>query len=213
MACECILSGLFQVGLEGIISVSLTGSSEFLEIVSQCSAGPNVFGDVRKRLKGPSTGSLNLSAYAFERGASDRLLGTSCASQAGIQLPTQQRFDCENNITRIIRTKTGQAFREGDPFNGITLLGEFCSFRTVNASASSGPASPVVDTERFLGTDLIWAGPPFSFDTRDPETLDFNILGLDVKMTDFSISAQSPGFATNSYTFSYSIPSCEGQLF
>lgn len=212
MACECVLAGLFEVGFDGIISVSLTGSSEFLDIVSQCDASPNVFEDVRKRLKGPSTGSMSITAYAFPQGASDPRLGTSCPSTAGVELPTQQRFDCENNVTRIIRTKTGQAFREGDPFDGITLIGEFCSFRTVNANASSGPATPVVDTERFLGSDLIWTGPPFSFDTQDPDSLDFTILGLDVKLTNFSISAQAPGVATNSYTFQYSIPSCEGAL-
>lgn len=212
MACECILAGLFEVGFEGIISVSLTGSSEFLDIVSQCDSGPNVFEEVRKRLKGPSVGSMNLTAYAFSQGAADPRLGTSCPSQAGVDLPTQQRFDCENNVTRIIRTKTGQAFREGDPFDGITLTGEFCSFRTVNANASSGPASQVTDTERFLGSDLIWTGPPFPFDSTDPDTLDFTILGLDVKMTNFSIQAQAPGVATNSYTFQYSIPSCEGDL-
>lgn len=190
----------------------MTGSSEFLDIVSQCDASPNVFNDVRKRLKGPSVGSMNITAYAFTQGTVDKRLGTSCPSQAGVELPTQQRFDCENNVTRIIRTKTGQAFREGDPFNGVTLIGEFCSFRTVNANASSGPATPVVDTERFLGSDLIWTGPPFSFNTQDPDSLDFNILGLDVKLTNFSISASAPGVATNSYTFQYSIPSCEGSL-
>ena len=203
---------MFEVGFDGIISVSLTGSSEFLDIISQCDAGPNVFDEARKQLKGPSVGSMNITAYAFAQGSTDKRLGTSCPSQAGVELPTQQRFDCENNITRIIRTKTGQAFREGDPFDGLTILGEFCSFRTVNANASSGPATPVVDTERFLGSDLIWTGPPFSFDTTNSDSLDFNILGLDVKLTSFSIQASAPGVATNSYTFQYSIPSCEGVL-
>jgi hypothetical protein len=212
MVCECVVAGLFQVGYEGIISVSITGSSEFLDILSQCDAAPNVFSEVRKRLKGPSVGTMNITAYAFPQGSSNKLLGTSCPSQAGVDLPTQQRFDCENNITRIIRTKTGQAFREGDEIDGITLTDEFCSFRTVNASASSGPATQVVDTERFLGSDLIWTGPPFAFDTTDADTLDFTILGLEVKLTNFSVQVQAPGAATNSYTFQYSIPSCEGDL-
>jgi hypothetical protein len=213
MACECIVAGLFQVGFQGIISVSITGSSEFLDILSQCAAGPNVFTDVRKRLKGPSVGQMTLTAYAFPKGSTTKLLGTSCPSQAGVELPTQDRFDCENNVTHIIRTKTGEAFREGDPITGITLTDEFCSFRTLSASASSGPAERVVDTERFLGSDLIWTGPPFSFDTTDADSLDFNILGLDVKLTSFSISVTTPSVATNNYSFKYSIPSCEGDLF
>jgi hypothetical protein len=212
MACECVVAGLFEVGFEGIISVNLTGSSEFLDILSQCEAGINVFSDVRKRLKGPSVGSMNITAYAFPQGSTNKLLGTSCPSQAGVDLPTQDRFDCENNVTHIIRTKTGQAFREGDPIDGIILTDEFCSFRTVSASAASGPATQVVDTERFLGSDLSWDGPPFAFDTTDADTLDFAILGLDVKMTNFSISVQAPGASTNTYTFKYSIPSCEGAL-
>ena len=213
MVCECDLSGLFDVGFDGIISASLTGSSEFIDIVSQCDQAPNVFLDVRKRLKGPSVGQLNITAYAFAKGAVDKFLGTECPSTAGVSRPTQTRFDCENNVTHIIRTKTGEAFREGDDITGISLLGEFCSFRTVNASAASGPAERITDTTRFLGSDLIWSGLPFTFDTRDPDSLDFTILGLDVKLTNFSITVQVPSVATNSYSFQYSIPSCEGDLF
>jgi hypothetical protein len=211
MVCECNIAGLFDPGFEGIISAQITGSQEFIDIVSQCDQAPNVFTDVRKRLKGPSTGSLNITAYAFDQGG-DRYLGTSCPSQAGIGFPVQTRFDCENNVTRLIRTKSGDAFREGDPIEGVTLTGEFCSFRTVNASAQSGPASRVTDTERFLGSDLIYTGPPFSFDSQDADTLDFTILGLDVKLTNFSISVTIPSAATNSYQFQFSIPSCEGDL-
>ncbi len=215
MACECVVAGLFEVGYDGIISVSLTGSSEFLDILSQCDAAPNVFTEVRRRLKGPSTGTMSITAYAFSQGAvaADKLLGISCPSQAGVDLPTQQRFDCENNITRIIRTKTGQAFREGDLMDGVTLLDEFCNFRTVNASAQSGPSSRVVDTTKYLGSDLVWTGPPFAFDTRDADSLDFTLLGLPVMLTSFNVSSQVPTAATNSYTFQYSIPSCEGDLF
>lgn len=164
-------------------------------------------------MKGPSVGTLNLSAYAFVKNSSDKLLGTSCPSSANISFPTQQRFDCENNITRIIRTKSGQATIEGDPITGITLLGDICSFRTVNASAQGGPANRVIDTTTFIGSDLVWTGPPFSFDSRDPDTLDFTILGLEVKLTSFSISVTAPSPATNNYTFQYSLSSCEGDLF
>jgi len=213
MPCECSIAGLFTIEYQGIISATLTGSSEFIEIVSSCDEGPNVFSDVRKHLKGPSTGTLNITAYAFAKGAADKFLGTACPSSAGISFPTQSRFDCESNITRIIRTKTGEAYREGDPITGITLLGEFCTFRTLSANASGGPFSRVTDTERTLGTDVVWTGPPFSFDSQDADTLDFTILGLDVKMTNFSVSVSVPSPATTNYTFQYSIPSCEGELF
>lgn len=214
MTCVCQIAGLFEVGYEGIISASVTGSSEFIDIISYCEQfDVDILTAARKVLKGPSTGTMNITAYAFPSGSIDKLLGTSCPSTAGISLPTQSRFDCESNVTRIIRTKRGEAYREGDPITGITLLDEFCNFRTVNASAASGPGSRVTDTTRYLGSDLIWSGPPFSFDSRDVDTLDFTILGLDVKMTNFSISITAPSAATNSYTFSFSIPSCEGDLF
>lgn len=212
MACECRIAGLFEIGFDGIISAQITGSSEFIDIVSQCDAAPNVFTEVRKKLKGPSTGTLNLTAYAFPKGAVNKFLGTSCPSSAGIDFPTQKRFDCENNRTVIIPTKTGQAFKEGDDIDGITLLGDICSFRTVNASAQSGPASRVTDTERFIGSDLIWTGPPFPFDSQDADTLEFTILGLDVKLTSFNITVAAPSVATNTYNFEFSIPSCEGAL-
>ena len=140
------------------------------------------------------------------------MLGTSCPSSAGISFPTQKRFDCENNRTVLIPTKTGEAFREGDEIDGITLLGDICSFRTVNASAQSGPASRITDTEKFIGSDLIWTGPPFSFNSQDEDALDFTILGLDVKMTSFNITVAVPGIATNTYNFEFSIQSCEGDL-
>lgn len=212
MPCECNIAGMFEVGYDGIISASLTGSSEMIDVVSSCDVGINVFSEVRKKLKGPSVGTMNITAYAFPSGSTDRYLGISCPSQAGISIPTQQRFDCENNITRIIQTKTGEAFREGDPINGITLYGDICSFRTLSASAQSGPFSQVTDTTRYIGTDLEWTGPPFPFDSRDANTLVFNILGLEVKLTNFTISITVPSVATNSYSFQYSIPSCEGDL-
>ena len=212
MACECKIAGLFEIQFDGIISATLTGSSEFIEIISSCSSAPNVFEEARRKLKGPSVGTLSLTTYAFAQGSDNKFLGTSCPSSAGISFPTQQRFDCENNVTRIIRTKTGEAFREGDPIDGITLLGDICSFRTLNASAQGGPFNRVTDTERFIGTDLIWTGLVFPFDSRDPDTLDFNILGLDVKLTSFGVSVAVPSVATTSYQFSYSIPSCEGDL-
>ena len=212
MVCECRIAGLFEIEFDGIISAQITGSSEFIDIISQCDAAPNVFSDVRKTLKGPSVGTMNITAYAFAKGSTNKFLGTSCPSSVGVDMPTQQRFDCENNVTHIIRTKTGQAFKEGDEIDGITLLGEFCSFRTVNANAQGNPANRITDTERFIGSDLVWTGPPFAFDTRNPDTLDFTILGLDVKLTNFSMSIAVPGVATNSYTFQFSIPSCEGAL-
>jgi len=212
MVCECRIAGLFEIEFDGIISAQITGSSEFIDIISQCDTAPNVFSDVRKRLKGSSVGTLNITAYAFTKGSTNKFLSTVCPSTAGVSLPTQRRFDCENNVTHIIRTKTGQAFREGDVIDNVTLIGEFCSFRTVNASAQGGPANRITDTERFLGSDLVWTGPPFSFDTRLPDTLDFTILGLDVKLTNFSVSVSTPSIATNSYTFEFSIPSCEGAL-
>lgn len=211
MPCECSIAGLFDIEYSGIISAQITGSSEFIDILSQCDTGPNVLDDVRKRLKGPSTGTISITAYAFPKGG-DRYLGTSCPSTAGISFPIQQRFDCENNITRLIRTKTSEAFREGDPITGVTILNEFCSFRTVSASAANGPTERVTDTERFLGSDLVWTGPPISFDSRDADTLDVTILGLDAKITQFSVNVAVPGIATNNYTFQYSIPSCEGDL-
>ena len=197
-------------GIQGIISASITGSSEFIEIVSGCDQGPNVFADVRKRLKGPSVGSLQITAYAFPKGSTDRFLGTACPSSAGITLQTQQRFDCENKITRIIRTKAGsEAFREGDPIAGVTLLNEFCSFRSLSASAQGGPANRITDTLRFLGSDFIWTGPPFPFSTTDPDSLDITLLGLDLKLTSFTVNVSAPEVATNSYSFSYSLNSCE----
>ncbi len=213
MPCECNLAGMFSIEYDGIISASITGSSEFIDIISQCDTGPNVFLDVRKRLKGASTGTLNINAYAFVSGATDRFLGTSCPSTAGITLPTQTRFDCENNETHIILTKTGESFREGDPITGITLVGEFCSFRTVNADASGGPTARITDTDRYLGSDLVWTGVPIPFDTRDPDTLEVTILGLDVKLTSFNITATVPSVATATYTFQYSLDSCEGAIF
>ena len=183
MACECNLAGMFEIEYDGIISANITGSSEFIDIISQCDTGPNVFLDVRKRLKGASTGTLNISAYAFASGATDRFLGASCPSTAGVTLPTQTRFDCENNVTHIILTKTGEAFREGDPITGITLVGEFCSFRTVNADASSGPTARITDTERYLGSDLVWTGVPIAFDTREPGRVRIFIFDLSGRLT------------------------------
>jgi len=208
VVCTCEIAALFQTGFDGIISASITGSAEFIDIISECSTGVNVIPTLRKKLIGPSVGNINITAYAFTPSTVNKFLGVACPSQAGIDFPIQQRFDCMNDMTWLIRLKTGQAFTEGDNITGISLFGNICSFRTVNASAQSGPSSRVIDTTKFIGTDLVWAGPPFPFDSRDVTTLDFNIFGLLAKLTNFNVSVTVPSVATNTYTFLYSIPSC-----
>ena len=89
MPCECLVAGLFEIEYEGIISAVLTGSAEFVEIISSCSSAPNVFEEVRRKLKGPSVGTLSLTTYAFPQGSTNKFLGTSCPSSAGISFPTQ----------------------------------------------------------------------------------------------------------------------------
>lgn len=210
MVCECNVASMFQVGYPGIISASITGSAEFIEILNSCQTGVDIIPTVRKKLMGPSLGTINISAYAFAQTDVDRFLGTACPSQASLDIPFQQRFDCEHNTTHIIRTKTGQASREGDPITGITLSGDICSFRTLSASAQSGPNTRVTDTIKYIGTDLAWAGPPFPIDSQNVDSLTIILFGITAYLTNFSISISTPSVATNSYTFQYTIDSCSG---
>lgn len=191
----------------GIISASVNGSTNFIYVLQSCIEGqPDTF------LKGPSTGSINISAYGYAAGTPDKYLGVGCPSRAGVDIPLFTKFDCERNLTRFLPRRGGTAYRAGDPIAGITLVNELCGFPVVDANASSGPFSPYFMNTQFQGTGLIWTGPPISIDTTSTANLAYDItigpFNIQAFLNSFSIEINPPTGARVNYSFQYSIQGC-----
>jgi len=206
MSCQCNIVGLLSVNYQGIISASVTGSTNFIYVLQSCFDGVT-----DKILKGPSTGTINITAYGYLPGE-DKYRGVHCPSKAGVSIPLFSKFDCERNFTRFMPRRGGQAYMSGDPIDGITLINEACSFNVMDASAQNGPFSPYFIEVQHQGTGLIWTGPPIPIDTSDTGTVAYTIdiagWSMQAFLNSFSIDITPPQGARVQYSFQYDIADC-----
>ena len=200
--CACNITNQLAIEYTGIVSASMSGTTEMVHLLSTC-ADPNA----EKTLKGPSTGTINITAYPFEMDA-DKFLGVVCESNAQVNIPYITKYDCMANITRYILQKGGQASREGDVIAGITIVEDnVCSYRALNADASGGPVTPYIDKTKTDGYGMVSTLRPLPFDTTIQQT--YRILGIDAHLQSFSVNVSFSRGAIAQYGFIYSIPGCD----
>lgn len=201
--CSCDITALLSIEYTGIISASMSGTNELVRVIGTCD-DPNA----EKTLRGPSSGTINITCYPFEKGA-DRFLGVTCASSAGMSRNYITKYDCNANRTYFILQKGGTAYREGSPIEGITIVDESCSYRALNADASGGPYSVYTDRTRTDGYGLISTLRPIPFDSTLDEV--YTILGITTaKLQSYSIDIGLPQGARATYNFLYALPGCPG---
>jgi len=151
----CNLVGNFPIGeLEGIISVSSKGSTEMSKI-----------GDVI--IKGPSTGTLSISAYASKE------VHSGCAGRAGLSLNWIKKYDCEEDKVYFIFAGEGRSYKVGD-VGSLVLLnypGDAVSYEVISASASSGPATVYQKENQIDSYGLQYLGGPWAFNTASGDVV------------------------------------------
>ncbi len=172
-----IVVNVKDLGLTGIISCSVSVNTDVVYTAN------GIY------LKGPTTGTLSLSAYPYLTSdygltirrparASDRLLGVGCVSRAQASCEWIQKVDCETDRIYFIPKWGGKAFLEGD----VTLQGDFAvmgdyvrlekcvaHYDTFNADASSGPTTPILRAVHADGFNLIYTGLPISLESGRPK--------------------------------------------
>lgn len=144
----CLLVGNFPITQKGIISISVTSSTETSKI------GDNL-------IIGATIGTVSISGFAQD------IIHNGCPGKAGVQIPWIKKWDCDNNEIYFIPAGEGRSFISGD-VNNLATLGELVlSYNTINASASSGPTSIYMDTNQEDGYGLSYTGSPINFVTSE----------------------------------------------
>ena len=196
--CECFIAGnLFPdlAGL-GIISVNLRVNTEVTL------TGNNIV------LTGPTVGDLSVTAYAPLSGET-----LSCPGRAGASFNWDRRNECDSGggiIVHFIPRGGVKAFREGAVTNkiSITTINQSIS---VNASAASGPFTPVIYLNHYDGYNFSYTGVPISvsqIDSQQAKNLDIfdNIIEIPgtLYLQSFSWQYDPPNVPTVSYSFLFS---------
>ncbi|HEC64591.1 MAG TPA: hypothetical protein ENI23_04805 [bacterium] len=191
----CDITGLFSIEYTGIISVNMSTSTEITLTAT------NVI------LTGPTTGTISMSAYPYTPGQ-DRLLGVSCPSSARAELKWIQKYDCFNNKMHFFPAWGGAASVSGDPISGVRLEREVVTYQSMNADASSGPASPYFYSNQTDGFNLIYTGRPIAINSGRPQSYNIlsNVLPANTKLylSSFDISIEPPLRSVVNYNFVFS---------
>jgi hypothetical protein len=186
----CQLVGNLNVGFPGcVISVSTNCATE--SVIACGDENP---------LAGPSTGTINITAYA------DFSPWIGCPTKAGVNIPYIRKYDCDNDIVYFIPSGQGQSFVSGDAQGKVSVKYVLASCDSLNASSTSGPTSIYVMTTQINGYGLTYNGNPISISTTS-EMEPFNIggpfSGVDAYLQNFSFDAQPGQPPTVSYSFIY----------
>lgn len=186
----CQLVGDLNLGFPGcVISVSTSCSTE----------GIIACGD-ENPLKGPTTGSVNISAYA------DTTPWVGCPTKAGVNIPYIRKYDCDLDVVHFIPSGQGQSFVSGDGQGMVSVKFVLSECESINASSTGGPASVYMQTTQVNGYGLNYSGDPISINT-DSEMLPFSLGGLfagvDMYLQNFNFDGQPGQPPTVSYTFIY----------
>jgi hypothetical protein len=191
MSCSCNLAGMLSTNYDGIVSASLSGSTEV--IISS-------LGLVQL---GQTLSTLSITAYPFNPGG-DRFLGVSCPASASAEIRWIQKYDCQAGITYLIPQSGGKASITGGPISGVYLeCDPGIVSKAINASAQGGPVTPYIMDERRDGFNLVYTGGPIAIQSGSPNPYNISLgyVSLVAYLQSFSLSIQPPSPATVSYNF------------
>ena len=201
MPCSCNIAGLLTSSVPGVFSASINGSTS-IEI-------SETDGTV---LLGQTVSTLNIGAYAFSSG-SDPYLGATCRVDAQASIPWVTKYDCFTDNTYFIPKLGGAASITNRDASGISsaILDLECNpgivGKSLEANASSGPASPIAFADREDGFNLIYNGAPISISSGVPRryTISLGFVGtIEGFLQSFSFSVDPPNVAQVQYSFVFS---------
>ena len=185
MANECckLVGNLLVENTEGIISLSTKSSTEISKIEDVLIVGQTV-------------GTVSVTAYASS------LLHTGCAGRLGVSLPWIRKYDCEKDETHFIYSGEGKSYFSGSESSLATVLEDSVEYAVLNGSASSGPTTLYEHDMQHDGYGLVYTGNPWTFDTRDSDTLK---MALNVIEYANPLNDQDLTIYTNLYLQSFSL--------
>jgi len=185
----CQLVGSFPISTDKcFISISISSSTESSLIENE------------ELIIGPTIGTVSITGYAQD----NRYYG--CPSRVSVQVPWIRKWDCDNNVVYFIPSGEGRSSMFGDGASDFgSLHRTIGSYRIVNASASSGPASIYTDAYQTDGYGLTYNKGPISFSTS-PNGVTWDGEGLDLGvgimyLQNFSLELNPGEIPVASYSF------------
>lgn len=149
---------------------------------------------------GPTTGVVSINTYI----SNEAHIG--CPGRINVNIPWLRKYDCDRNIVYFLFQGQGQSSISGDINDLATLNMEAVEYRTINASASSGPASIYEDSIQKDGYGLYYEGDPWAFNTNNSEDLIIDV-GLsnysNLHLQSFSATFQPGELPTATYELVY----------
>jgi len=195
--CFCSIAGMLDPGMNGIISATINAGTD-IKVTTD--------GII---LQGPTLGSINISAYPFPSTTKNLMeyFAVDCPSKVGANMNWVQKYDCDNDKYYFIPMRGGLAWYEGALPAQFTKGEDITSYESLSASASSGPATIVLQMTHFDIYGLSYSGPPIAINAGEPEA--YNILtaimpvGAEIYLNSFSFDFTPPNSATVNYSFAF----------
>jgi len=154
----CCLAGDFNVNLDGcLISLSTSSKTQFSQLCSDNTA-----------IIGPVIGTLSITAYA------DNVIYKGCPAGAGVSMPWLVKYDCDNDRLYYLFGGEGSSYTTGDISTAYKHVTAAARYKSISASAGSGPATPCTVACREEGYGLTYNGGPISFSTSSSQELSFS---------------------------------------
>lgn len=186
----CQLVGDLQLGGAGcIISINTNCSTE----------GIVACGDDQP-LEGPTTGTVNITAYA------NNSPWTGCPAKAGLTVPYIRKYDCDQDILYFIPSGEGQSFTSGNTQGFASVNYILSSCVSLQASSTNGPTAVYMETAQTNGYGLIYNGGPISIRTQSrmgPINLGIRGVPDEVYLQSFSFDGQPGQLPTVSYSYTH----------
>ena len=154
----CCLSGDLTVNLDAcLISLSTSSKTQFSQLCSDNTA-----------ILGPVVGTLSITAYA------DNVIYKGCPAGAGVSMPWLVKYDCNNDRLYYLFGGEGSSYTTGEPPNATKHITANARYKSISASAGSGPATPCTIACREEGYGLTYNGGPISFSTTSESELSYS---------------------------------------
>jgi len=188
----CKLVGDLNLGINGCV----------ISINTNCSTESTVACGTDQPQEGPSTGSLNITAFAMDQ------LWVGCPSKAGVSIPWMRKYDCVDDILYFIPQGQGQSFVSGDAGRVASVNFSLSTCTALSASSTSGPAAIYMEDTQENGYGLSYTGGPISISTNS-EMTPIEIPGFGgtsgLYLQNFNFDAQPGSLPTASYSFIYQL--------
>jgi len=154
----CCMAGDFSVNLDGcLISLSTSSKTQFSQLCSDNTA-----------IIGPVVGTLSITAYAADT------IYKGCPAGAGVSMPWLVKYDCDNDRLYYLFGGEGSSYTTGDVTTATKHVTAAARYKSISASAGSGPATPCTVACREEGYGLTYIGGPISFSTSSSQELSFS---------------------------------------